>query len=267
MSRYQKMFADLKQKGEGAFIPFIVLWDPNRETSKKIMITMIEAGADALELGLAFSDPLADGPTIQKADLRAIRSGSRVKEALLLVKEIRELYPSIPLGLLTYANLVFKNSLEWFYQHCKDCGIDSVLVADVPVLEAKPYCEAALASGIDPVLIAPINLPLERCHDIAKLCRGYTYVVTRKGVTGADKKISLRHRELLQALSESGAPPAIFGFGISNPEHVKAALNEGAYGAISGSRVVSIIEDHIDDEDLMLKEIAHFVRTMKDATR
>lgn len=267
MSRYQKMFERLKKNNEGAFIPFVVLWDPDRETSKTIIETLIEAGADGIEVGIAFSDPLADGPTIQKADLRALRAGSRVRDALLLIKEIRDAHKEIPIGILTYANLVFKNSLDWFYSHCRDCGVDSVLVADVPLIEARPYCEAALAHQIEPVLIAPINLPLSRCEEIARFGRGYTYVVTRKGVTGANEKINLRHRELLLALEQNNAPPAIFGFGISSPDHVKAALDEGARGAISGSRVVSIIEEHLDDKALMQKELAHFVRAMKDATR
>ncbi len=267
MSRYEKMFLRLKERHEGAFIPFVVLFDPDRDTCKKIIVTLIEAGADALELGLAFSDPLADGPTIQKADLRALRSGSRVREALELVKEIREVYNDIPIGILTYANLVFRNTLDWFYRHCKQCGVDSVLVADVPIIEAKPFCESAIANGIDPVLIAPLNLPLERCYDIANLSRGYTYVVTRKGVTGASQSLDLGHHQLVEALNKACAPPPIFGFGISTQKHIKAALASGAAGAISGSRVVSIIEEHLDDRDLLMRELTHFVGAMKDATR
>lgn len=267
MTRYQKMFKRLEENQEGAFIPFVVLYDPDREVSRTIIATLIEAGADAIELGIAFSDPLADGPTIQKAGLRALKSGSRVREALNLVKDIRKDYADIPIGILTYANLVFRNTLDWFYRHCQDSGVDSVLVADVPLIEAKPYCESAVANGIDPVLIAPLNLPLERCQDIARLGRGYTYVVTRTGVTGAREDLSLKHHALLEGLQKASAPPAIFGFGISNPAHVKAAINEGAKGAISGSRVVSIIEDHLNDVDLMLRELAHFTSAMKGATR
>jgi tryptophan synthase alpha chain len=267
MSRYQAMFDRLRAEKEGAFIPFVVLYDPDRETSKKIMLALIEAGADALELGLAFSDPLADGPVIQKADLRALRSGSKVKDALALVKEIRAQNPHIPLGLLTYANLVFNQTLDGFYRLCHQSGIDSVVVADVPLLESRPYCEAALQHGVDPVLLAPVNLPRERCQEIATWGRGYTYVVTRRGVTGADAEVSLGHHELINALKDSGAPPAIFGFGIAKPDHIKAALNEGASGAISGSQTVSIIEEHLGDRDAMLKKLKEFVRSMKDATR
>lgn len=266
MSRYRAMFERLAKKKEGAFIPFVVLFDPDRESCKEIVFTMIEAGADALELGIAFSDPLADGPTIQKADLRALRSGSRVKAALDLVKEIRLRHDEIPIGILTYANLVFRNGPASFYGYCKESGVDSVLVADVPIIEAKPYCEAALACDIEPVLIAPINLPIARCQDIARWGRAYTYVVTRKGVTGARDEMSFAHRELLVALEKCGAPPPILGFGISSPDHVQAAIKMGAKGAISGSQVVSIIEEHLTDRPRMQKELARFVRAMKEAT-
>jgi tryptophan synthase alpha chain len=117
------------------------------------------------------------------------------------------------------------------------------------------------------VFIAPINLPMERVEMIARLCRGYTYVVTRKGVTGANVTLNLRHRELLEALKACKAPPPLFGFGISTPQHVKEAMNEGAWGAISGSQTVSIIEKNLNDQACMIKELTHFVRSMKDATK
>lgn len=266
MSRYDDMFARLAQKKRIAFIPFVMLFDPDRETCKKIIGTLIEAGADALELGIAFSDPLADGPTIQKAGLRALKAGSTVRAALTLIKEIRDLDQNIPIGVLTYANLIFKHTPKWFYGFAKQCGVDSVLLADVPLMEAGEYCMSAVAHGIDPVLIAPINLPHQRCQDIARMGRGYTYVVTRKGVTGADQRIELKHRDLLQALRIYDAPKAVMGFGISTPEHVRIALGEGAHGVISGSKTVSIIEDHIDDKDRMLTELKNFVKGMVLAT-
>ena len=266
MSRYAAMFKNLHEKKQGAFIPFVVLFDPDKETSKEVIHTLIDAGADALELGIAFSDPLADGPVIQKAGLRALKNGSTVKSALSLVKDIRESYKNIPLGLLTYANLVVKNSISAFYGACQEAGVDSVLVADVPLNEIKPFYEQAIAHHINPVLIAPPNLPASRSHEIARYSQGYTYVVTRTGVTGANITINLAHKELLQALKESGAPPAIFGFGISTPEHVKKALNEGAFGVISGSKIVAIIEENLNNKALMLKKLAEFTHLMKKAT-
>jgi tryptophan synthase alpha chain len=267
MSRYNLMFSRLKEKNEGAFIPFTVLHDPDEETSLVIMDTLIKAGADALELGLAFSDPLADGPTIQKADLRALRSGSTTKKSLGLVKKIRSQYPDIPLGLLTYANIVFNQTLDGFYKQCHDAGLDSVVVADVPMIEAKPYCEAAIKNNIDPILLAPINLPQKRYQEIAKMGRGFTYVVTRNGVTGADKEINLYHNQMIKDLEKLKAPPAIFGFGISKPQHIRQALKEGAKGAISGSKTVQIIEEHLNNKSEMLKQLTIFADKMKSASK
>ena len=266
MSRYARMFTNLAKKKQGAFIPFVVLFDPDRESSKEIILTLIKSGADALELGIAFSDPLADGPVIQKAGLRALNNRSTVRDALGLVKEIREINPDIPIGILTYANLVTRNSIANFYKSCQEAGIDSALVADVPLNEFKPFYEQACAHNIAPVLIAPPNLPSERSAQIAQWCKGYTYVVTRTGVTGANESVNLAHKELLQALKNHKAPPAIFGFGISKPEHVKKALKEGALGVISGSKVVSIIEENLGNKNQMLKELSLFCQSMKQAT-
>lgn len=267
MKRYERMFHDLAMKGEGAFIPFAVLNDPDPSTSKSIINALIRGGADALELGIAFSDPLADGPTIQKADLRALRSGSTVQSALKLVHSVRLENPNMPLGILTYANLVERKGRDNFYKACSEAGVDSVLVADAPLFEHQPYKEAALAHGIDPVLIAPPNLPKERLEALAKEGRGYTYVVTRSGVTGADAEINLDHRELLAGLKRYEAPPAVFGFGIAAPAHVKKALAEGALGVISGSQVVNIVEENLNDKKLMIEKLIAFVRDMKAATK
>jgi len=267
MSRYERMFSACKAKNEGAFIPFVVLNDPDPKTSKMIIDALIKGGADALELGIAFSDPLADGPTIQKADLRALRSGSTVESALKLLSEVRKEHEHLPIGILTYANLVERRGRDHFYQACQKAGADSVLVADVPLLEHQPYQESALAHGIDPVLIAPPNLPEKRLSCIAKEGRGYTYVVTRSGVTGADAQLNLSHRELLAGLARYDAPPPVFGFGIATPAHVKTALKEGAAGVISGSQVVSIIEENLSNVAKMLQRLEQFTRDMKAATR
>jgi tryptophan synthase alpha chain len=261
------MFSDLKAKGEGAFIPFVVLNDPDPETSKRILDALIGAGADALELGIAFSDPLADGPTIQKADLRALRNKTTLKSALNLANHIRRENEALPLGLLVYANIVERHGPKQFYKWCFNAGIDSVLIADAPLLEHQRYFDEAIACGIDPVLIAPPNLPASRYKAIAELGRGYTYVVTRSGVTGADEHLNLEHHALLAGLKKFNAPPPVFGFGIASPTHVKLALKEGALGVISGSQVVSIIEDNLNDVEAMCKKLTVFAKDMKAATK
>lgn len=264
--RYDKMFQRLAERGEIAFVPFTVLGDPNRETSLEVLRALIAGGADALELGIPFSDPVADGPTIQAADNRALSSGVTKRDAWEIVSKIRQETPEIPIGLLVYANLVVHEGLDSFYAAATQSGVDSVLVADVPTLEARPFCDAARTAGIDPVMIAPPNASTAQLKIIASSGGGYTYVITRRGVTGADEDVQLNHSHLLDTLSQHNAPPSLFGFGISKPEHVKAARSAGAAGAISGSAVVSRIEIHLSDTQAMTKDIQTFVAEMKAAT-
>ncbi|MFH0883590.1 MAG: tryptophan synthase subunit alpha [bacterium] len=261
------MFRRLGDLGEIAFVPFTVLGDPNPEASLEAIRAMISGGADALELGIPFSDPVADGPTIQAADIRALSSGSTVHSAWNLISRIRTENPDLPIGLLLYANLVVHGGLEAFYHNALKAGVDSVLVADLPTLEAIPFCTAARRASIDPVLIAPPNADVQRLEIISREGRGYTYVITRRGVTGADEQVHLDHTALLDTLQRFQAPPPLFGFGISKPEHVLAAKYAGAAGVISGSAVVSRIERNLGDIDSMVKDIHDFVVEMKAATR
>lgn len=264
--RYKVLFTDLATKKEGAFVPFVVLGDPDFDTSYEIITTLIDNGADALELGIPFSDPLADGPEIQAADIRAFASGMTVKRSFELLKTIRDQHPTIPIGLLLYSNLVYKKGLANFYQEAQQVGVDSVLVADVPIREYDDYHQAALKYGIDPVLICPPNASEETFLSIAKKGRGYTYLVTRTGVTGADNTLSQDVKTRVKELEKAGAPPVIQGFGISSPEQVEFYLKAGVKGVISGSAVTRIIREHHKDKATMLSKLATFVKSMKAAT-
>ena len=155
MERYDNLFAQLKARKEGAFVPFVTLGDPNPEQSLKIIDTLIAAGADALELGIPFSDPLADGPTIQNATLRAFASGVTPTQCFEMLAAIRHKHPTIPIGLLMYANLVFNRGIDAFYAECARVGVDSVLVADVPVEESAPFRQAAMRHNVAPIFICP----------------------------------------------------------------------------------------------------------------
>ncbi|MCB1052959.1 MAG: tryptophan synthase subunit alpha [Acidobacteria bacterium] len=268
MNRYEAMFSRVKAKGEGAFIPFAMLGDPDPETSFAIIQAMIEGGADGLELGMPFSDPVADGPTIQLAAQRALAHGFENPQASLdLVRRVRVANPQIPIGLLTYANLAFHAGIAQFYQNCAAAGVDSVLLADVPVCEGAAFSEAAITAGIDPVFIAPPNANAQQLDGLARLGRGYSYVVTRYGVTGAQQSLQLQHDQLLQALKQRNAPPPVMGFGISNRDAVRAAIRSGAAGAISGSALVQIIERHLADRDTLIPAIRSAVADLKAGTR
>jgi tryptophan synthase alpha chain len=170
------------------------------------------------------------------------------------------------MGLLVYANLVEARGQDGFYTECARVGVDSVLVADVPTVEVEPYVRAATAHGVDPVLIATPNASETALADIARLGRGYTYVVTRSGVTGTSVHGS-DQRQLVQRLGALGAAPCVLGFGISEPAHVRAAIRGGAAGAISGSAVVAIIARHLGDDDTTSAELSAFTARMKAATQ
>jgi tryptophan synthase alpha chain len=266
MNRYNALFQKLDETNQGAFIPFVTIGDPDLATSYQIIKTLIESGADALELGIPFSDPVADGPTIQAANIRALAQDISTQACLDLVAKIRQEFPNIPIGLLLYSNLVMAHGITEFYNSCAKAGIDSVLIADVPVRESAPFRQAAEQANIDAVFIVPPTISDEMMQKIAKYSQGYTYLLSRAGVTGAETKANMPADILINKLKSFNAAPAILGFGISSPEQVKTAISSGAAGAISGSAVVNIIERNLLDKELMLEELSNFVSSMKVAT-
>ena len=256
MSRYAAMF---RHSGNaGVFGAFVMLGDPDPAGCAAILDQLVVGGADMIEVGIPFADPIADGPVVQAAGVRALAKGTTPADCFALLAAFRARHRDVPVGILTYANLVLARGRDDFYARAAEAGVDSVLVADVPVLEAAPYAEAARAQGIAPVLVAAANTPRRRLGEIARLGGGYTYCVARAGVTGADQEARFDHAAMLDALREVGAPPPVFGFGISRPGHVRAALAAGAAGAISGS---AIVERVARGED-----VSGFVREMKAAT-
>ncbi len=233
----------LSKKKRPLFVPFTVLGDPDKKTSLEIVRTLVESGADALELGFPFSDPPADGPVIQAADLRALTSGIRINDCFAMLKEIRT-FTDIPIGLLVYYNLILQRGVEKFYHDCKNSGVDSVLVADLPLEHSSEVLSAAKAHSIAPVFLVSDVTSDERLQKISQIAQGYLYIVSYLGVTGAT---SAQPHEKLHALITRTRKftdlPLIVGFGISTPEHVRAAVGAGADGVIVGSRIVREIPD------------------------
>jgi tryptophan synthase alpha chain len=258
MSRYGAMFERLRERGEGALGAFVMLGDPDLAAGAAILDSLVEGGADMLEVGIPFSDPVADGPVIQAAAVRALAAGTRTADCFRLLAEFRTRHREVPVGILTYANLVMARGKEAFYRSAAESGVDSVLVADVPLIEADPFLAAARSAGVAPVLIAAPNTPPDRLARIAAEGEGYTYCVARAGVTGADSHVRFA-RETIAALVAASAPPPVLGFGISRPEHVRSALEAGAAGVISGSAIVERIAQGED--------VRAFVAGMKAATR
>ncbi|MCG9696892.1 tryptophan synthase subunit alpha [Shewanella sp. Isolate11] len=265
-NRYQAAFAALKTKQQGAFVPFVTLGDPSPEVSLNIIDTLVENGADALELGFPFSDPLADGPVIQGANLRALASGTTPSRCFEMLSQIRAKYPQLPIGLLLYANLVYANGIDNFYAKAQAAGVDSVLIADVPVEEAQPFIDAAKAHNVAPIFIAPPNADADTLKQVAAKGEGYTYLLSRAGVTGTESKAGMPIGDILSQLKSFKSAPPLLGFGIAEPAQVKAAIEAGAAGAISGSAVVKIIEANQHDKTALLAALAEFTRNMKAAT-
>lgn len=267
MSRYADCFSRLHRQKEGAFVPFVVLGDPDMQTSREIIATLIDAGADALELGFAFSDPLADGPTIQNAMHRALLSGVKSADCFDLLKSVREEWSSIPMGLLMYANPIFHRGLDGFYEKCAQVGVDSVLIADVPLEECEPFHQAAHRHAIHTVYICPPQADEQTLSEVAQRSSGYVYLLSRAGVTGAEVKAGRPVAALIERLRALDAAPTLQGFGISYPEQVQQALQGGADGVIVGSAIVHIIEEYRHDKKRMLSHLYEYVYAMKQASR
>lgn len=277
MSRFEKLFSKLEASNEGAFVPFVMLGDPNTDDAIEIVSAVIDGGADALELGVPFSDPVADGPTIQNAHHRALVSGATVDKALQQIREIRRRYPDIPISMLMYSNVAYVRGYDNFYREFQEAGADAILLPDVPVRESAPFVEAATRNGIEPVFIAPAKASPEVLEGIAANSRGYIYGASRDGVTGTElESQTLGLADVVNNVAMYGGAPILLGFGISEPHHVSDAIAAGAAGAITGSAIAKIIDDwvggdsnepvHITDMDALKKELTDYVASMKRAT-
>jgi tryptophan synthase alpha chain len=260
MSRYAAMFEQLDQRREGAFGAFLMLGDPDLRTSAGLLDALVEGGADMIEVGVPFSDPIADGPVIQAAAERALESGVRVDDCFALIARFRERHPDIPVGILTYANLVAARGRDKFLRDAASAGTDSLLVADLPTLEAEPWTRDMDKAGIEPVLIAAANTGPEALRTVARLSKAYTYCVSRTGITGVHADAQF-NPGLMVRVRNAGAPPPILGFGIGRPEHVRSALQAGAAGVISGSAIVALTSG--TDAN---RRIVEFVAWMKAST-
>jgi tryptophan synthase alpha chain len=254
VSRYAAMFARLGN--EGAFGAFLMLGDPDLETSAALLDAVVKGGADMIEVGIPFSDPVADGPVIQAAGQRALSSGVRVGDCLELIASLRRRNSQVPIGILTYANIV--RARTGFMRDAAEAGADSLLIADVPALEAEPFTREMEQAGLEPVLIAAPNTPDAVLKRIATLSKAYTYCVSRAGITGTHAGGQF-DSGMIERVKQAGAPPPVFGFGISKPEHVRTALEAGARGVICGSAIVDLVSRRED--------VASFVQSLKAVTR
>ena len=259
MERYENLFAQLKDRKEGAFVPFVTLGDPSVEQSLKIIDTLIEAGADALELGIPFSDPVAEGPVIQAASGRALAGGATTDRIFKMVETVRPTV-SIPLVFMTYMNPIYVYGTEKFFARCAEVGISGVIVPDVPFEEKGDLTDVAAKHGITVIsLIAPTSE--DRIGMIAKEADGFVYLVSSLGVTGMRSKITTDIEALVKVIRRYTDIPVAIGFGISTPEQSKA-MGDVSDGVIVGSAIVNIIAEHGDKAD---EALGAYVHSMKSA--
>jgi tryptophan synthase alpha chain len=263
MSRFTQLFNQEFIKNRPAYIPFLMLGDPDAQTILKIINAVILGGIDALELGIPFSDPIADGPTVQQASLRARQSGVNVEQCFDMLNTIRTKYPLLPIGLLVYANIVFHYGIFQFYQKMQQLGIDAVLIPDVPSQECTDFVRAAKENQIQPILLATPACRKEDLITLSAQSQGYTYVVTRAGVTGTERKSELDSaKSLVELLTMVNAPPAVFGFGIRDHQDVMRSFHAGAKGVIIGSALIDAISKFNMDEVHEGSCITQLVKTL-----
>lgn len=263
-SRYRRAFANTKNSGRKAFIPFNLLGYPNAERCLQSAKVMIESGATALEFGIAFSDPLADGPVIQQAATEVIESGFSFSDAMALLKQIRAMDDSIPIGLLVYFNTVLNQGVEQFFQQALRAGADGVLIVDLPPESFAAIERIVRQSGLDSIfLISPLTTP-ERIETISRYASGFLYAVSRLGITGTDERYDDQLAQMLSLARRHSDLPVCVGFGISNAVAAGQILQAGADGVITGSRIIEILNSDYSADCGLLRA---FLRTMVEAAQ
>ncbi|MBC8413802.1 MAG: tryptophan synthase subunit alpha [Nitrospira sp.] len=255
MSRISKAFSHLHETGSKALIPYIMAGDPSLEATKKYISDLEAAGADIIELGVPFSDPLADGPTIQRASERALKHGTTLKKVLALVTEIRKT-SEIPIILMTYYNLIFHYGVRTFVQDAVKAGVDGVIIPDLIPDEADELIVPARKYGLDTIFLLAPTSTKDRIAIATKAATGFIYYVSMTGITGSRLTTGKAMRDTLNSIRKDAGKPVAIGFGVSTPDEA-AKVAVLADGVIVGSAIVKRIAEG--------KDIKKFVRSLKNA--
>ena len=263
-----EVFHKAMQQGDGVLIGYIMAGDPSPELTPQIADALINGGVDILELGLPFSDPIADGPTIQEAGIRALAAGTTPLKVLEIAKQIKQKH-NVPIVVMTYYNPVFRIGVDKFLGLAKEHLVDGFIVPDLPVEEAADYRKAAEAYGLDTVFLAAPSTTNERLCKIVACSSGFLYLVSHYGVTGAKTTVEGSTVQLIKRVLpfSAGKIPLAVGFGISKPEHIERVIVAGADAAIVGSAFINIIQKNTKNISAMLKELKTAVQALKSATR
>ena len=260
MTRIEKRFEQLRGERRKAFIPYITAGDPSLEITLGLVLSLDKAGADLIELGVPFSDPIADGPVIQRATDRALRNGVTLRKVLELGENIRK-KSEIPLVLFSYFNPLLNHGLEKLGKDAVLAGFDGILASDLTIEESEPFVRTMRGAGLNTIFLVAPTSSEERMKKIAETSDGFLYAVSRTGVTGERQELAADLKEFLRTLRLYTKSPIAVGFGISRPEHVLAVWQE-AEGAIVGSSIVKKVEEYSGKPELVV-EVAAFAKWLK----
>ena len=256
MNRIDKKFQTLRDQGATAFMPYLCAGDPNPELTSKLLLTLEEAGADLIELGVPFSDPIADGPTIQRASERALTYHISLQQILEIVASLRP-QTDIPIALMSYYNPIFRMGEDAFCKAAQDAGVDGVIVPDLPPEQAQSLLEIAPRYNLATIFLVAPTSPPERMQLIASVSTGFVYCVSVTGVTGARAMLSDEIAPMIAELRKHTDKPISVGFGVSTPDQA-TQVAQTADGVIVGSAIVNVIEEHINDEAKLLTAVKRF---------
>jgi len=262
LSKIDKKFFELKNKDKLALMPFLMAGDPNIETTSKILLKLQEKGADIIELGIPYSDPLADGPIIQLSASRALKSGTTLTKVIHLLGSLKDKL-HIPVILFTYFNPILNYGFDNFCELASKAGVAGLIIPDLPLEEAYKFSEISSSYDIDLILLVAPTTPFERMKIISNNTKGFTYLVSVTGVTGERNKMENRVESLITKLKEISTNPVAVGFGISSPEHVNKVRNWGADGVIIGSAFVKRISNCKEID--VVNQIGNFCEEMREA--
>ncbi|MFL6482481.1 MAG: tryptophan synthase subunit alpha [Nitrososphaera sp.] len=266
-NRIAEKFSQLAKRGERALICYVVAGYPDIATTKQVVDALVDGGADMIEVGIPFSDPIADGPTIQAASNIALKNGMTPEKALNLVRAVRKKHPSLPMLAMTYSNILVRAGIEKFMYDSKQCGLDGFILPDLPIEEADMYTAVALKLNLATVFLVSPNTPDRRLRKIVATTSGFLYLVSVYGITGARNSFqnyTLNTIRVVKHMSGGKVPLAV-GFGISRPSHAKIMIRAGAEAIIIGSAIVNKISNGSGTE--MLIDLQNFAKSMKKACK
>ena len=266
MNRIERAFQNAKSQNRSAFVSYICAGDPNPKTSLQICQVLLRSRVDSLEIGVPFSDPLADGLTNQLAAQRALEAGTTREDVFDLVRKIREKDGQTPIVFYTYYNLMFSGGLEAYIAEAKEAGVDGLLVLDLPPEEAGDFMEACRKIEMKTVFLLAPTTPEERVEYIAQNATGFIYYVSRTGVTGVRKDLASDLQEMVDMIKRHSDNSLVVGFGIQNPDQVNAVARL-ADGVVVGSAIVNTIKDNLEDEKKMLERIESLVTDLVGGTQ